>query len=228
MTIKEFLQNVGYIEDSNPKYKLGRSGDDGYCDCIGLVIGALERGGVTWPGIHGTNWALRNAMTDVVKVIGNADLETGMLVYKAREPQEKGYALPDRYDDHPDRLDYYHVGVVRSAIPLRIVHCTSPGGMKEDTRLGAWRYAGRLKLLDYETSTEPPEPVLPIGSATVTAPSGATVNMRTKPSRGSTVMTRVPVGDTVEVLSVDGEWARIRYPIEGYMMSEFLREEVSG
>ena len=53
MTINEFLANIGFIEDTNPKYKLGHSGDDGYCDCIGLIIGALERGGIGWPGTHG-------------------------------------------------------------------------------------------------------------------------------------------------------------------------------
>lgn len=224
MTVQEFLANVAFIEETNPKYKLGHSGDDGYCDCIGLIIGALERGGIDWPGIHGTNWAMRNVMVDVKKIVGTADLEPGMLVYKAREPGEKGYDLPSRYDKDPDKRDYYHVGVVRSVYPQRIVHCTTPGGMKEDIKLGAWAYAGRLVQLDYETSHEPLPDAPALGTAVVTASSGATVNMRTKPSRGAEVMTRVPVGAEVEVMENVGEWSRIRYPMEGYMMNEYLRE----
>ena len=223
MTVQEFLANVAFIEETNPKYRLGHSGDDGYCDCIGLIIGALERGGIDWPGIHGTNWAMRNVMTDVKKIIGTADLEPGMLVYKAREPGEKGYDLPSRYDSAPDQRDYYHVGVVRSVYPQRIIHCTTPGGMKEDIKLGAWAYAGRLKLLDYETSTRPLNKALPLGEAVVTAPAGGTVNMRDKPSRGANIMTRVPVGAKVEVLANEGEWSRIAYPVEGYMMGMYLK-----
>lgn len=228
MTINEFLANIGFIEETNPKYKLGHSGDDGYCDCIGLIIGALERGGIDWPGIHGTNWTMRNVMVDVKKIIGTSDLEPGMLVFKAKEPGEKGYALPSRYDNDPDKRDYYHVGVVRSAYPTRIVHCTSPGGMKEDTSLKPWQYVGRLTLLDYETSadTAPAAPV--IGSAIVAAPSGNTVNMRSQPSRGATVMTRVPVGAEVEVLENMGEWSRILFPIDGFMMTEYLQEGGKG
>ena len=224
MTINEFLGHIAEIEALNPKYKLGHSGDDGYCDCIGLIIGALERGGIKWPGIHGTNWTIRNMMQDVTKVIGTADFAPGMLVFKSREPGEKGYALPDRYDDDPDQRDYYHVGVVRSALHTRIVHCTSPGGMKEDTRLGAWAWVGRLKGVDYEVDEKPVEDAPAIGSAVVTAQSGGTVNMRSKPSRESDIITRVPIGSEVEVVSNDGEWARIRNPVEGYMMSQYLEE----
>lgn len=224
MTVNEFLSYVAQIEAEDPKYKLGHSGDDGYCDCIGLVIGALERGGIKWPGIHGTNWAIRNMVTGLTKVIGTADFEPGMLVFKNREPGEKGYALPDRYDDDPDQRDYYHVGVVRTSQPTRIVHCTTPGGMKEDTRLGAWAWVARLKGVEYEATEKPADVPSVIGTAIVTAQSGNTVNMRDKASRSGAIITRVPVGAEVDVVSNDGEWARIRYPVEGYMMSEYLKE----
>ena len=56
MTIDEFLTNVRRIQAADPRYRLGRDGSDGYCDCIGLVIGAIRRSGGQWRGIHGTNW----------------------------------------------------------------------------------------------------------------------------------------------------------------------------
>lgn len=55
MTIDEFLTNVRRIQAADPRYRLGRDGSDGYCDCIGLVIGAIRRSGGQWRGIHGTN-----------------------------------------------------------------------------------------------------------------------------------------------------------------------------
>lgn len=223
MRIPEFLANIGLIEATSPKYKLGRSGDDGYCDCIGLIIGALERGGIDWPGTHGTNWTMRNVMTDVSQVIGTPDLQPGMLVFKSHEPGANGYALPNTYAKHPDQRDYYHVGVVRSTYPLRIVHCTSSVGIKEDTAVKPWQWVGRLKLLDYETSAEPVPDMPVIGTAIVSASSGNTVNMRSSASRSADVITRVPIGAEVDVVANDGEWARIRYPVEGYMMSEFLQ-----
>lgn len=40
-------------------------------------------------------------------------------------------------------MDYYHVGVVTRLSPFEITHCTSvDGGIKRDTKLGKWGYAG--------------------------------------------------------------------------------------
>ena len=44
------------------EYESGHDGSNGKCDCIGLIIGALELAGFHWPGVHGSNWAARNAM----------------------------------------------------------------------------------------------------------------------------------------------------------------------
>lgn len=112
-------------------YRLGRDGSDGYCDCIGLVIGAIRRSGGQWRGIHGTNWTARNAMHDLNPLRGAGQLQRGELVFRAHEPGTKGYALPSRYASSADRRDYYHVGVVMQTNPLRILHC-SGGGVKAD------------------------------------------------------------------------------------------------
>ena len=127
-TLSAFLAAVDAIQAERPTYRLGGKAADGTCDCIGLIIGALNRCGVKWPGIHGSNWAARNAMAWLLPVSDASELTVGDIVYKARRPGETGYSLPKRYAADPDRADYYHVGVVRSVSPLRIVHCTSPGG----------------------------------------------------------------------------------------------------
>ena len=77
MTIDEFLTNVRRIQAADPRYRLGRDGSDGYCDCIGLVIGAIRRSGGQWRGIHGTNWTARNAMHDLNPLRGAGQLRRG-------------------------------------------------------------------------------------------------------------------------------------------------------
>ena len=75
MTIDEFLTNVRRIQAADPRYRLGRDGSGGYCDCIGLVIGAIRRSGGQWRGIHGTNWTARNAMHDLNPLRGAGQLQ---------------------------------------------------------------------------------------------------------------------------------------------------------
>ena len=163
-TIDTFLAAVEAIAAERPAYRLGGKAADGTCDCIGLIIGALERCGTKWPGIHGSNWAARNAMAWLKPVSGTSCLSRGSIVYKARQPGESGYRLPDRYAADPDRLDYYHVGVVRSISPLEIVHCTSPGGVVTDTRPGRWAWTGALSLIPAGAPILPRHPTLRYGS----------------------------------------------------------------
>ena len=86
-----------------------------------------------------------------------------MAVYKYHNPGDAGYNLPASYANHPDKRDYYHVGVVLSVSPLQIAHCTSwsgGSGIKIDTKLGYWKIAGELSRVDY-TAIKLPEPTNP-------------------------------------------------------------------
>ena len=59
--------------------------------------------------------------------------------------------------------------------------------------------------------------------ARVTAPSGATVNMRAAKSKSSTLVDQIKIGTIVTVLDDDGEWSRIlANGKSGYMMDQFL------
>ena len=224
--LSAFLSAVDAIQQEAPTYRLGGKAEDGTCDCIGLIIGALNRCGIKWPGIHGSNWAARNAMAWLLPVSDASDLTVGDIVYKARRPGETGYSLPDRYAADPDRADYYHVGVVRSVSPLRIVHCTSPGGVTTDTKLGKWAYRGGLSLIGEDDDAGKEETGME--TATVTAESGSTVNLRKTP--GGDLVDRVPVGSVVQVMQVTGEpgsqWAQVDYRGKaGWMDVAFLRIE---
>lgn len=225
MTTYEFVYAVSCIADSKPTYRLGGKGADGTCDCIGLIIGACERCGIAWTGTHGSNWAARNATTGLVRITSDDDLCMGDIVYKAYSPGDTKYSLPSKYDSDPDRRDYYHVGVVTSVKPLEITHCTTGGGVdgiKHDSSRGKWSYRGRLSLID-DGDAEAPSAALAPGSAVVTAQRGKTVNMRDRADKRSSIVSRVPLGTEVDVLEVSDGWARIRVPVEGYMMTDYLR-----
>lgn len=225
-TLSAFLSAIDAIQAEQPTYRLGGKAEDGTCDCIGLIIGALNRCGVKWPGIHGSNWAARNAMAWLLPVSDASDLTVGDIVYKARRPGETGYSLPERYSADPDRCDYYHVGVVRSVSPLRIIHCTSPGGVVTDTKLGKWAYRGGITLVDrsdYSPVCEETPEVVCAGTATVTASSGSTVNLRSGSSKSGKVLMKVTVGSEVTVLEVKGSWAKVQFPVTGYIMTDFLK-----
>lgn len=233
---QDFLKAVAAIAAAKPSYRLGGSGTDGTCDCIGLIIGAIRRAGGAWKGTHGSNWAARNAMDTLASP---APLEMGCAVYKAREPGVIAYDLPEDYAGHPDQRDYYHVGVVTCVSPLRITHCTggTANGIKVDTSIGQWRYGGRLKGVDYageeveevaEMVNETAETVndtadVEYETAVVRAPSGSTVRMRVRPSMDAIALAYVPVGVTVDVTEKTGEWWRIRYGGKtGWMQAQYL------
>ena len=219
ITRERFLEKVEEIAQSNPSYKEGRDGSDGTCDCIGLIIGAIRRAGGAWNGIHGSNYAARYEMRELLPVMDAGELNLGEVVYKARMPGEVGYALPERYKNDPDQRDYYHVGVVTAVEPLEITHCTGPGIVR-DTKLGRWTYRGRLEKVAYD-SAEVVETM--VQTATVVADSGDDVKMRSTPSQTDGLYWKVPVGDKVQVAYVEGEWAKVRHQGRtGYMMVEYL------
>ena len=219
MLLEAFIAQVEAIAQASPVYRLGGDGSDGTCDCIGLVIGAMRRAGGSWTGTHGSNYAARYEMRELLPVTDAGELCLGHVVYKARTPGQAGYDLPDKYSNDPDKRDYYHVGVVTAVEPLEITHCTSPGIVR-DTKLGKWTYRGRLKKVDYD-GAEGMETMAQ--TAKVTATSGSTVKMRSKPSTSDGLYWEVPVGAEVQVAEITGGWAKVRYGDRaGYMMAAFL------
>ena len=221
--LSAFLAAVDAIQQEAPTYRLGGKAEDGTCDCIGLIIGALNRCGIKWPGIHGSNWAARNAMAWLLPVSDASDITVGDIVYKARRPGETGYSLPDRYAADPDRADYYHVGVVRSVSPLDIVHCTGPGIVR-DKKMGKWNYAGWLRMVSRGNNEGE---ATGMQTAVVIAESGSTVNLRKTPH--GALEDRVPVGSTAQVLDTMDGWARITVSGKtGWMDLKYLRMQDSG
>ena len=223
VTMRSFMRGVDAITEEKPTYRLGHDGSDGTCDCIGLIIGAIRRAGGKWTGTHGSNWAARNAMDTLHAVTGPGDLKVGQAVFKAAEPGQSGYNLPDRYKGDADTRDYYHVGVVRSVSPLEIVHCTGPGIVR-DKKMGKWSYAGWLRMV---SRVNDEGEATGMQTAVVIAESGSTVNLRKTPH--GALEDRVPVGSTAQVLDTMDGWARIvTNGKTGWMDLKFLRMQESG
>lgn len=224
MKLQAFLQAVEDIRREAPRYRLGGKGEDGGCDCIGLVIGAVERSGGVWSGIHGSNWWARHYTQGLSALTDASALSPGDLVFKARGPDRAGYALPQRYAEDPDKLDYYHVGVVTAVDPLAITHCTSSGsvsGVTVDASAGRWTHSARLSLLAEEAKEE-----AEAMTATVYAENGKPVNLRKKPSLSGALEARIPVGRVATIHERSGGWARVQVDGHtGYMMETYLRVE---
>lgn len=229
--LQKFLDKALQLFNSNPKRREPGDGSDGYCDCIGYLIGSLRRTGLKWTGIHGSNWAARKEAVNLHPVKSVNDLEVGDMVLKACEPGTSGYALPARYKKggqyyNGDLKDYYHAGLVYSKNPFQIRHMSSK--MTIDTKIGKWNYAARLRPLVNAGAYKEDAPVTPTipssgTQAKVTAPSGGTVNMRKTPRLSGALITRIKLGEIVEILEPGEEWCKIKYGNKtGYMMAKFL------
>ena len=189
-------------------------------------MGAVAHLGLSWNGLHGSNYAARNRTRNLREIDSPFSLQLGDLVYKAKKPGDSGYDLPERYRSGQDLKDYYHVGVVTCTAPLEITHCTSvPGGIQTDIKIGNWAYHGACSLIEKEEGGH-----AYMETAVVVAENGYPVKLRKKASTSSDYIDKVPVGTVVELLEWDDEWSLIRYNgREGYMMSKFLQsDEVDG
>lgn len=220
---KVFLSEAETIAAEEPGYRKGHYGQDGLCDCIGLIIGAIRRAGGQWRGLHGSNYAAREEMQSLEKIYGTGGLKPGELVYKTYEPGQKGYDLPERYKAggayyNGDLRDYYHVGIVISVYPLRIRHMTSPMP-KMDTAIGKWSYHGWLKKLSSATEERRAMDKAIIAGGDTSAP----IRMRKAGSTGASVIAEIPQGSEVEILEGGGAWNRVLWNgKEGYVMSKFI------
>ena len=233
ISVKAFLSKVEEIACEDPAYRIGGTGTDGTCDCIGLIVGAIRRAGGTWSGRKGSNYAARHEVVSLASIARIADLTVGEAVFKARNPGDSGYdaeTIQRNYADSADKRDYYHIGVVESVQPLRIRHMTTPRA-KTDTSLGKWSYHGWLrKIKRLDTNEEgsemnPVETVLIYGGAL-----GSPVNMRSSASLQSPILTTIPQHTAVEMIEAGEKWTRVRYGSKtGYVQSVFVHsaEEVS-
>ena len=223
--VKDLLEQVLAIESEQPVYRTGGTGKDGTCDCIGAVMGAMYRLGRADYPLHSSNYFARYQTENLCEITEPSHLAPGQIVYKAKEDPADLHEryLPGGTHCNGDTRDYYHAGMVVSASPLIIVHCTSSGsanGFTRDEAIGQWRFSGYVKGVSYEQTATVTE------TAVVTVPGGTTANLRIRPDIKSRRVAKVPAGTVVNVLEKADDWAKIVTPQgeRGYMMTQFLKQ----
>ena len=232
--VKKFIAKIMLIFNSNPKRREPGDGSDGYCDCIGLIIGAIRRMGLKWTGIHGSNWAARKEILNLQPIKDQSQLQVGDIVLKAVPYGHKNWDLPTRYRKgktyyNGDLNDYYHAGVVESVSPFRIRHMSAK--MTIDTTVKTyypWNYFGKSRQLVEAACGMVPVPTTPTTPATgkqgvLVAPTGSTVNLRKTPSIRGVLLKRVKLGTIVDIVTPGEEWCAVKVDgRSGYMMAKYI------
>ncbi|MBR4081484.1 MAG: peptidoglycan-binding protein [Clostridia bacterium] len=132
--IADFEDCIGY------PYRSPGTNDERGIDCSGMFVRAYRLQGARI--YHGSNTIWRKHLSDKGRLTSAAQLAPGMAVFKWKEQDTAKY--PD------GQGDFCHIGLVTQVRPLRIVHASTEGmQVKADTRIGQWRYWGRLKEVDY-------------------------------------------------------------------------------
>ena len=221
MTASSFVDAVLRNAARVHRYTKGHNGSDGECDCIGLISGAFLLMGLQF-GAYGTNNAKRRCMQDIAPITSAGGLLVGEVVYKSRAPGEPYYDLPEAYKSDPDQNDYYHIGVVVSVSPLRIIHCTTvEGGIANDSSLGKWKWHGKLKGVEYDPN--PDKEVTILTEKYVKSKNGRGANMRAQTTTNSALLTVVPENGKVGVIKEGPEWTRVSYGgYEGFVLTRLL------
>ena len=168
-------------------------------DCIGLVRWDVKQFGMKVS--CGSNSLWDRNLVKKGKISG--DIPIGALVFKLR-----------------NGTDYYHVGIYVGE--GKVIEAQSVQTGVVETKLSSWGYYGLLKGVDYgDWKPVEVKPVEKGKTVVVDVPNDGTLWVRTKPSGEKKDAIRE--GDEVTVLEVDGDWAKVRYEAEGWVMSRFLR-----
>lgn len=219
MTATQFAAHVAELAKTITEYVWGETGDNGKCDCIGLIIGALERNGVNWTGTNGTNYAARNEMRYMTPLEDASVLRVGMVVYKSKMPGQSGYDLPEKYTNGGDLNDYYHIGTVTHVEPLEITHCTSNGPIKRDNSAKGWHWYGELNKVEPTGADAGENSDTEWRTMYVT---GGKLALRNGPGKTYQALVWIPDGEMVQCTG-EGEWVQVKWgKYAGWCMGEYL------
>jgi len=201
--------------------------DENGIDCSGAFVRAYRKHGFSIA--HGSNTIYRKHCSETGWIGGDISrLVVGMAVFKHRADGGE----PDKYrgDGHGN---LYHIGLVTSTSPLRIVHATPPVA-KADAVLGQWSHYGRLADVLYAESKGNLASIgvdsnMTAESAIVWAADGNPVKLRPTPGTDKPYLAKVPCGAAVTVFEQAAGWSQVSYlGKRGYMLTEFLIQGGAG
>ena len=203
--------------------------DSNGIDCSGLFVKIFrDQGGSIY---HGSNSIYRKHCGEKGQLTSEKQLIPGMAVFKWNPN------TPEKFNDGLG--DFQHIGLVVSTNPLEIIHASSAAGcVTTDTKIGKWKYWGKLKDVDYGATpipATPSNPDVPVEeepeSVVVEKPkigyiNADKVNFRTGPSTKKPRIEYLNTGDSVEILGETGSWLKCRaIGRVGYIMAEFVSME---
>lgn len=196
------------------RYEWGKH-EEGAVDCSGAFVYAFGKYGIAYP--NGSNRIARYYTVGGMQPVRMA--KPGMAAFKVRRPGEKGYDLPAAYQQggasyNGDLTDYYHIGLVDYDTAY-VLNAQGTKNNFERNRISTWDYVACLKNVEYGEAMQ-----LQTGTAHVV---GGRLNVRKGQSTGTEKIAQLPNGTEVTVESVEGDWAKITWKNEGYVMAEFLR-----
>jgi len=196
-------------------------------DCSGLFVKAYQDQGASI--YHGSNSIYRKYCSEKGELKDVSQLVPGMAVFKWNAN------TPEKFNDGLG--DFQHIGLVTGVNPLRIVHASSAVGcVTTDTKLGKWKYWGKLKDVDYGASATLESPstedegeiVVPVAETVIGYITADKVNFRTGPSTSKPRIEYLSTGDQVEVIGEKGDWlkckalGRVGYVKAGFVSTESL------
>ncbi len=187
-------------------------------DCQEFVEQTVKRAGGVMRDYRGSNDMFRNACSEIVP-LAIARLQPGMLLFIVAHDGGE----PDRYK--ADGLgNASHVGWYTGGI-YEVVHSSaSKGGVVSSTLKNGWTHAGYAKELSY--TGQPPvdvkPEVMPL-TGFINLPADKNVFHRITPNTSSAWWGRINGQEMVDVISISGDWARVKYGgHDGYVMSKFI------
>lgn len=206
---------------------------EGAVDCSGLFVYVFGLQGQKI--YHGSNTIYRKYCSETGVLTSPKQLCVGMAVFKWNNNGTE----PSQY--RGDGIgDMQHIGLVTSVNPLRIVHASTSGmAVKVDTKLGNWKYYGKLKDVLYEgddnvtsmTSIEEQNDKVETEYAYIVSANGKDINFRTKKDTKSALVAktpRIPCGTRVVLNYMDAGWGHITYNgYDGFVMGDFIQKELT-
>lgn len=203
-------------------YKRGAA-KEGCVDCSGAFAWAYKQYGKSI--YQGSNRIARSYVAELLPI---SAAKPGMAAFKARAPNENGYALPAEYKQggkryNGDLRDFYHIGLVDEDTRYILNAQSTKTCFVRSPISQGWDCAAYLKAVDYGTITKGDDGMQ---TMVVTANSGSTVNLRARPGKAAPVLAKVPIGEVVQVLGVENGWATVqRDGVTGYMMAQYLKAQ---
>jgi len=171
-------------------------------DCSGLVKYLCKKCGVSVA--HGSNSQWRDALFEKGAIPGNS-VPAGALVFKLR-----------------NGTDFYHVGIYVGNNQVVEAKGTQAGVVSSS--LSEWSHYGLIRGIGYSDKRDEVIGLKP-GKAYVDVPNDGTVNIRKGATVQSTKLGVLREGEECEVLEIEGDWARVRYAADGYIMTKFLKNK---